>query len=54
MLIEALLAFVLSVLILVVFSGPGWAIKLGTFGGLGFALFVLILVVEWLFGKIRR
>lgn len=53
MLVEALIAFILSILILVVFSGPAWAIKLGGFGGLAFALFVIILVIEWLVGKLK-
>ncbi len=51
--IEALIAFVLAVLILAVFHAPAWAITLGTYGGLGFSLYVLILVVEWLLGKAR-
>ncbi len=51
--VEALIAFVLSVLILAVFHSPQWAITLGQFGGLGFALYVLILVIEWFVGKIK-
>jgi hypothetical protein len=51
--IEAVIAFLLSVLILAVFHSPAWAITLGSFGGLGFALYVLILVVEWLVGKLK-
>lgn len=51
--IEALIAFTLSVLILAVFHSPAWAITLGQFGGLGFALYVLILVIEWLIGKVN-
>lgn len=51
--IEALVAFVLAVLILAVFHTPAWAITLGSFGGLGFSLYVLILVVEWLVGKLK-
>ena len=52
--IEAVIALLLAVLILAVFSGPVWLIKLGAFGGLGFALYVLILVIEWLVGLVRR
>jgi hypothetical protein len=52
--IEALVAFVLAVLILAVFHGPAWAITLGTYGGLGFSLYVLILVVEWLVGRLKQ
>jgi hypothetical protein len=52
--IEALIAFVMAVLILAVFHGPAWAITLGTYGGLGFALYVLILVAEWLIAKAKR
>jgi hypothetical protein len=51
--IEALIAFVLAVLVLAVFHGPAWAITLGTYGGLGFAFYVLILLVEWFIGKIK-
>jgi hypothetical protein len=51
--VEALIAFLLSVLILAVFHSPAWAITLGAFGGLGFALYVLILVVEWVAGKLK-
>jgi hypothetical protein len=50
---EAVIAFLLAVLITVVFSGPAWAIKLGAFGGLAFALYVLILVIEWLIAKFK-
>lgn len=51
--VEALVAFVLAVLILAVFHSPAWAITLGAFGGLGFVFYVAILVLEWLFGKFR-
>ncbi len=51
--IEALVALMLSILIIAVFHGPAWAVSLGTFGGLGFSLYVLILVIEWLVGKIK-
>lgn len=46
-------AFVLAVLLLAVFHGPAWAITLGTFGGLAFSLYVLILVIEWIVGKFK-
>ena len=52
--IEAVIALLLSVLFLAVFSGPAWLIKLGAFGGLGFAIYVLILVIEWLVGRARK
>ncbi len=51
--IDALVAFVIAVLILAVFHAPAWAITLGSFGGLGFSLYVLILVIRWLIGKVR-
>jgi|GEM_PF-3348099 len=51
--VEALVAFVLSVLILAVFHGPAWAVTLGTYGGLGFSLYVLILVIEWIVGRLK-
>jgi len=51
--IEAVVAFLLSVLVLAVFHGPAWAVTLGTFGGLGFAFYVLILVIEWVVGKLK-
>lgn len=51
--IEALVAFVAAVLILAVFHGPAWAVTLGTFGGLGYSLYVLILVAEWIVGKLK-
>lgn len=51
--VEALIAFVLAVLLLAVFKAPSWLIRLGEFGGLGFVLWVVILVIEWVFGKIR-
>jgi len=51
--VEALIAFVLSVLILAVFHSPAWAITLGSFGGLAFSLYVLILVIEWIIGKLK-
>lgn len=51
--IEAVVALLLAVLFLAVFSGPAWLIKLGAFGGLGFAIYVLILVIEWLIGRVR-
>ncbi len=52
--IEAVVALLLSVLFIAVFSGPVWLMKLGQFGSLGFVFWVLILVAEWIFGKVRR
>ncbi len=52
--IEALVAFAVAVLVLVVFNGPAWAIKLGGFGGLAFVFYIAILVAEWLVAKIPR
>jgi hypothetical protein len=51
--IEALVALILSILVLAVFGGPAWALKMSGFGGLGFVFWVLILVIEWLVGKIK-
>lgn len=50
---EALVAFLLAVLIIAVFKAPRFLIQLGEFGGLGFVLWVAILVLEWIFGKVR-
>ena len=52
--IEALIAFCLAVLFSVVFGTPAWLARLGAFGGLAFALYVLILLAEWALGKVRR
>ncbi len=52
--IEALIALVLSVFIIAVFGGPSWAIKCGQFGGLGFFLYVLILVIQWAIGQAKK
>jgi len=51
--IEGVIALMIAVLILVVFGGPAWAIKIGQFGGLGFAMYVLILVIEWAIAKLK-
>ncbi len=51
--IEAVIALMVSILILAVFGGPAWAIRIGQFGGLGFAMYVLILVIEWAIGKVK-
>lgn len=52
--IEALIAFVLAILIIAVFNAPAWAIRIGSYGGLGFVLYVLILVIEWLIEKFNK
>ena len=52
--IEALIAVVLAGFILTVLGGPSWAIRAGQYGGLGFILYVLILVIEWLFTQIKK
>lgn len=52
--VEALIAVVVAVFILAVFGGPAWAIKAGQFGGLGFILYVLILVIEWLATQVNK
>jgi hypothetical protein len=44
-------ALALAICILTVFNGPQWAIKMGQFGGLGFFLYVLIIVIKWLIRK---
>ena len=48
--VEALIALVLAVFLLLVFN-VGWAGKVIAIGGFGFFLYVCILVVRWLFGK---
>ena len=52
--VEVLIAFLISVLIIAVFNGPAWALKLGQFGGLAFAMYALILVIEWALGKVQK
>lgn len=54
MVLEVVVAFGLAILFLAVFNAPLWLIKLGSFGGLGFAFFVMILVAKWLIGYVRR
>ena len=51
--IEAIISVLLAVLVLAVFGGPAWAVKMASFGGLAFVLYVLILVIEWLVGVAR-
>lgn len=51
--IEAVVALLLSVLVIAVFGGPAWALKMATFGALGFVFYVLILVIEWIVGRLR-
>lgn len=51
--IEALVAFVLAVLFVFVFQGPAFILRLGVVGGVGFVCWVLILVIEWLLGKLK-
>lgn len=50
--IEALVALVAAVFLILVFH-VGWAAAVIGIGGLGFFLYVCILVVEWLFGQIK-
>jgi hypothetical protein len=52
--IEAVIAFLLSVLVIAVFGAPAWALKLATFGALGFVFWVLVLVAEWIMGRLKR
>jgi hypothetical protein len=52
--VEALIAAVLAVFIMAVFNAPQWAIRAGAFGGLGFMLWVLILVIEWALSMVRK
>jgi hypothetical protein len=51
--VEALIALLIAILILAVFHAPAWAITLAGFGGLGFVLYVLILVLEWIIAKVK-
>jgi hypothetical protein len=52
--IEALVALLLSVLCIAVFGAPSWALTMAKFGALGFIFWVLILVIEWIVGKLRQ
>jgi len=54
MLLEAVIALLLSVLFLAVFTAPAWLLKLGSFGGLAFVIYVMILGVEWLFNTLKK
>lgn len=51
--VEALVALVVAVFLILVFHA-GWVAPLIPIGGLGFFLYVCILVGEWLVGKARR
>jgi hypothetical protein len=51
--IEALIALVLAVFLIFVFH-VGWAAAVIGIGGLGFFLYVVILVAEWLIGRLRQ
>ena len=50
--IEAVVALLLAVLLVLVFSA-GWALKLAVVGGVGFGIYVLILVILWAVGRVR-
>ena len=50
---DTIIAFVLAVLILLVFHGPAWIITLGQYGGLGFSILVLIIVIRWILGNVK-
>jgi hypothetical protein len=50
---DAVVGFVLAVLVLAVFGAPAWAIKCGAFGGLGFFFYVCIIVIRWLLGQLQ-
>ena len=52
--IEEIVAILISVLVLAVFGGPAWAVKMAGFGGLAFIIYVLIRVIEWLLGRARQ
>jgi len=53
MLLECVIALMISIIMLAVLSAPAWLVKLAPFGGLAFVILVLILLIEWLFGKIQ-
>jgi hypothetical protein len=52
--VEALIALVVAILILTVFKAPAWIIRIGSYGGLAFVLYVFILVLKFLIGSLRR
>lgn len=52
--IEALIALLVAVLLLTVFKTPAWVVKVGSYGGLAFVLYVGILVVRFLIGYVRK
>ncbi len=51
--IEALIALLLAVLFIAVLKVPQGILRLGQYGGLAFVLYVAILLVEFIFGRLR-
>ena len=51
--VEALIAFGVSLLIVFVFNTPTWAAKIVPVGGIGFCVWVLVLVLQYLFNRYR-
>lgn len=50
---EAFVALLIAVLILAVLTAPVWLIKLGAYGGLGFAIYATWQFVKWLVATLR-
>lgn len=50
--IEAVVALLLALLLVFVFT-VGWTAKVAALGGVAFFIYVLILVIEWLVGKVK-
>ncbi len=51
---EAVVALLAAVLILGVFKAPHGLIRLGEYGGLAFVLYVGILLIEFVLGRVRN
>ena len=50
--VEALIAFVIAVLLVFAFTVPAWLAKLYPVGSIMVILWLAIMVIEWVFGKI--
>ena len=51
--IDILIAFLVSVLLLAVFTPPAWLLKLASFGSLAFVIYALILLARYVVGKLK-
>ncbi len=51
--VDALIALVIALLLLFVFP-MGWTGRVTALGGLAFFIYVLILCLRWLFGRLKK